>query len=273
MLCPVRTDSWFEVVSGIVLFPFVAIGFILGFRRSFPAAPTKQLASAAPVGQLASAAPAWQFGALQSCALFAGPLMLCWPRIWLSERFLLPFLPLVVIFLFSGLEWAGSKLRWRRFAPAFVGVLVLANTIRMASLARTAVSDNLGYLRGDRYSGYSIDWRRYFECIEWIKNHTPEDAVVMARKPEFVYLLSGRRSFCYPFSDDREQILSALTRSQYVLLDNFRWTGTTANLLGPVLKDNLDRWEPVFSTLPPEFYVLSVNQTGQAGNQPPSADH
>ena len=255
MLCPVRNDSWFEVVSGIILFPFVAIGFMLGFRKSSPAAPVRR------------------FGALQSCALFAGPLMLCWPRIWLSERFLLPFLPLVVIFLFSGMEWVGAKLRWRLLAPAFVGLMVLANTVQMASLARKAVTDNIGYLRGDRYSGYAIDWRRYFESIEWIKAHTPVTAVVMARKPEFVYLLSGRRSFCYPFSNDSSEVKSAVLRSQYVLLDKFMWTGTTAQFLGPVLKANLDLWEVDFATPPPEFYVLSLNPAVQAGTQPPSADH
>jgi hypothetical protein len=246
MLFPVGKDSWFEALSGIILFLLAAIGFGRGFRK---------------------------LGALASCALFAGPVLVCWPSVWSSERFLLPFLPLVVIFLFSGVDWLSAKLGWRRFAPAFVGVLVLANTVQMTSLARKAVSDNLGYLRGDRYSGYPIDWRRYFETIEWIKAHTPEDAVVMARKPEFVYLLAGRRSFCYPFTMDQAEVRTALMRSQYVLADNFQWTETTPTLLGPVLQDNPDLWELVFTTPPPEFYVLRINPGAQAGSQPRSGDH
>jgi hypothetical protein len=245
-----RAGSWFERISGIILFLLTAIGFCRGFRR---------LASAATVGQ---------FGALASCALFAGPLLLCWPYLWASERLLLPFLPLIVIFLFHGVGWLGAKLGWRRFAPAFVGVLVLANTVQMTSLARKAVRDNLGYLRGDRHFGYPMDWRRYFEAVEWIKAHTPEDAVVMARKPEFVYLLSGRRSFCYPFSKDRAEVRSAMLRSQYVLVDNFRWTETTAYLVGPVLKDNPDLWELVFTTSPPRFYVVRISPRAQAGGRP-----
>ena len=240
----------------------------IGFARSL-----RKPASTTPARQLVTASPVRQFGALQCCAVFAAPLLLCWPNIWVSERFLLPFLPLVVIFLFSGVDWLGAKLGWRRFAPAFVGVLVLANAVQMTSLARKAVSDNIGYLRGDRYSGYPIDWRRYFQSIEWIKAHTPEDAVVLARKPEFVYLLSGRRSFCYPMTQDRAQIMSAVLRSGYVLVDNFQWTDLTASLVGPVLSANPDLWKVAFTTPPPEFYVLSVNPEAPTGNQPTSADH
>jgi hypothetical protein len=247
MISPTRHNSSYESIAGIILSLLTAIGFTRSFRRPSPSTPT------------------WHFGALQSCALCVTPLLLGWPHIWLTERFLLPFLPLVVIFLFSGVEWVGARLRWRRFAPAFVGVLVLANTIHMASLARTAVSDNLGYLHGDRYSGYPIDWRRYFEAIDWIKAASPPDAVVMARKPEFVYLLSGRHSFCYPLTTDRAKVKSALQTCQYVLVDNFRWTQNTPLLLAPVLQDNLDLWSPLFATPPPEFYVLGINPAAQTG--------
>ena len=272
MLFPTREDSWYEAIAGIILSLPMALGFFLSFRKSAPAAPAQKLAGTAPAWQLASAAPVRQFGALQSCAVFAAPLLLCWPHVWASERFLLPFLPLVVVFLFYGVDWLGAKLGWRRFAPAFIGALVLANTVHMASLARKAVSDNLGYLRGDRYSGYEIDWRRYFEAIDWIKE-TPADAVVLARKPEFVYLLSGRRSFCYPFSDDHAEVKSAILRSQYVLVDNFRWTDLTVRVVGPVLSDNPDLWELAFTTSPPESYVLRVKPGVQPANQPASADH
>ncbi|HTW92426.1 MAG TPA: phospholipid carrier-dependent glycosyltransferase [bacterium] len=261
MLFPTRDDSWYEIISGIILSLLAAIGFLRSFRK--PASQT-------PVGQLASKAPVGRVGALQSCAVFAAPLLLCWPNIWVSERLLLPFLPLVIVFLFYGLDWLGAKLGWRRFAPAFIGALVLANTVHMASLAGKAVSDNLGYLRGDRCSGYEVDWRRYFEAIDWIKAQTPADAVVMARKPEFVYLLSGRQSYCYPITTDSAKIKLSLRRCQYVLADNFQWTRTTPMLLMPVLHDNPGLWSLLFTTSPPKFYVLSVVQGTQVSRPTPA---
>jgi hypothetical protein len=251
MLFLTRVNSWYETFSGIILSLLAAIGFLSSFRKPAPSAPASRV------------------GALQSCAIFAAPVLLCWPDLWANERLLLPFLPLVVIFLFSAVDWFGARLGWRWFAPAFVGVLVLANAVQMTSLARKAVSENLGYLRGDRYSGYDLDWRHYFETIEWIRTHTPDDAVVMARKPEFVYLLSGRRSFCYPMTQDGAQIKSAILRSQYVLFDNFSWTAMTSSLLVPTLRDNVNLWKKIFATPPPEFYVLSINPGEPAGSADP----
>jgi hypothetical protein len=231
MLVPVPADSWLEVPTGIVLFLLTAIGFRRGLAK---------------------------FGPLESWAVFAAVVVLAWPNVWSGERFLLPFLPLVVIFLLSGLDWLGDRLGWRPLVPVFVALLVLANAVQMVSLTRKAVSDNLGYLRGDHYSGYPEDWRSYFQSIDWVKANTSEDAVIMARKPEFVYLLSGRRSFCYPFSQNQDDVKSAMLRSQYILADNFQWTETTPYFLGPVLKANPELWEMAFRTPPPEFYVLRI---------------
>ncbi|HTW92427.1 MAG TPA: hypothetical protein VMH22_12060 [bacterium] len=252
LLCPTYEGSNYEVVCGIIVSLVSAVGFGRAVRRMAARGP----------GQL---------GPLTACALCAIPLLLGWPNTWASERFLLPFLPLIVIFFFQGVEWFGARLRWRWLGATVVGVLVFANTVQMTSLAHKAVRDNLGYLRGDRYSGYPEDWRRYFEAIEWIKLQTPPDAVVMARKPEFVYLLSGRRSFCYPITPDHAKVKSAIERSQYVLADNFRWTETTPMLLSPVLQENQGLWSLIFSTPPPEFYVLSVKPGAPAVSQPTSA--
>jgi hypothetical protein len=253
MLFPTHKETWYEAVCGIILSLLAAIGFLRGFRKL-------------------AARGHGQPGPLVACALFAVPVLLGWPRCWASNRFLLPFLPLIAIFLFYGLDWLGGKLGWRRFVPAVAGVLIIANAVHLTVLARKAVKDNLGYLHGDRYSGYPIDWHRYFEAIEWIKAQTPPDAVVMARKPEFVYLLSGRRSFCYPLTTDRAQVKSALQRCQYVLADNFQWINNTPKLLMPVLRDNPDLWSMLFTTPPPEFYVLGVKHTAGTGTQPRSTD-
>jgi hypothetical protein len=235
LLCPTGRDSWVEYGCGIILSLLAAVGLVRGFRR---------------------------LGPLSACAVFAAPVLISWPNVWVTERFLLPFLPLVAVFLFYGVQWLGTRFGRRRFVPVFVGVLVLANVVRMTGLARTAVKDNLGYLRGDRFSGYSPDWRRYFEAVDWVRQNTPPDAVVMARKPEFVFLLSGRRSFSYPLSEDRARMKAAMLRSQFVLVDAFRWTETTGYFLVPFLQENPGLWDGTFGTSPPETYVLKVIPDG-----------
>ncbi|MBM3332104.1 phospholipid carrier-dependent glycosyltransferase [candidate division WOR-3 bacterium] len=245
-LCPTQPNSGSETIIGIVLSLLSAIGLIRGFKKH---------------------------GILASCALCAVPVLVCWPHIWVTERFLLPFLPLAVVFLFLGADWVAARLRWHWLAPMLAVAIVLVNAVQITALARGAVRDNFGYLRGDRYSGYPIDWRHCFETMEWIKANVPEQAVVLARKPEFVYLLSGRRSFCYPITEDRTQVMSALQRSQYILLDNFQWSDLTPRLIGPILRDNPDLWEIVFTTAPPKFHVARIKPGVQPTNPPPSSEY
>jgi len=149
---------------------------------------------------------------------------------------------------------------WRSWVPAaVVGIFLALNVYSLQLQVRTAVRDNRAYLAGDRYAGYSPDWRRWFESIDWVRQHVPEDKVVLARKPEFVYLLSGRRSFCYPFTDSLDRVHEAVLRSDFIIFDNFRWTETGKYFLNPVLQEYPDLYDVIHQTGPPEFYVLKVN--------------
>lgn len=80
----------------------------------------------------------------------------------------------------------------------------------------------------------------------------------MARKPEFVYFLSGRRSFIYPFTTDHAQIREAIAGCDYIIFDNFTWTITTVYYLFPVLEEEPEKYRIIKRTESPEFYLLQV---------------
>ncbi len=190
--------------------------------------------------------------------LFGLAVLLVWPEVWSSDRFLLPILPVLVIYILLGLTSLRSRLAYA--LPAVAAFFILANLWAMLAMAQTAVADNLKYLRGDRYAGYSTDWRRYFEAIAWIKKNVPGDQVIMARKPEFVYLLSHHKSFIFPFTNDREEMVKSIKTVDYIILDNFAWTGTSRRYLVPVLQEKPELYDIVYQTPPPEFYVLKVKK-------------
>lgn len=195
---------------------------------------------------------------VETYGLFAVVVLLVWPRVWSGDRFLLPSLPIVMVYVFEGVLWVQAKVRWKHLGSAFMGLLLLLNAVQITRLAFAPVRHKLEFLKGDRYAGYSQDWRRYFESIDWIREHVPEDRVVLARKPEFVYLLSGRKSFCYPFTNDRAKVRAAIDRSDYILFDNFRWTETAKDFLNPVLQEDPGRYQFVHETGFPQFFVLRV---------------
>lgn len=196
--------------------------------------------------------------ALEGYALAGGLLLLAWPQLWAGDRFLVPLLPLLVVYLFFGLDWLGGRLKWRRLALAGTAGLVVLNAGAVAVRAARTVPDNLRWLRGDVYAGYSQDWRRYFEVLDWVRENVAPDKVVLARKPEFVWLWTGRQSLCYPFTDDRARVRAAVNRADFILFDNFQWTRTTRDFLNPVLQEDPSRYPVVLETEPPQFYLLSA---------------
>jgi len=199
---------------------------------------------------------------LETYTLFGVLGLLAWPEVWADERFLLPVAPLIVLYVLLGVEWLGTRLGRRRLVPVFALALVVLNVAALARQAVASVGANAAFLGGDRYAGYGPGWRSYFEACDWIRGNVPRAAVVLARKPEFVYLRTGNRSFRYPFTNDRSLVLEAVDRSDYILFDNFEWTRTTRYFLNPVLQDHPDRFRFVHETAFPTFFVLEVVKPG-----------
>jgi len=192
--------------------------------------------------------------------IFSLVIIITWTETWTSERFLLPIIPILFIYIYFGLSWISEKIKSKYLIPVITGCILIVNMITIVKLSATTITENMQYLRGDRYAGYSPDWRRYFETIDWAKKNIPENRVIMARKPEFVFLFSGHKSFVYPYTTDPDKMRASINQADYVLIDNFSWTGTTRRYLLPVLQSEPDRYEVVYRSRPPEFYVLKVNK-------------
>jgi hypothetical protein len=223
--------SWLRTLIGLILLGLSIAGFIRRIR-----------------------APAVQEWYL----IFGLAVLLLWPSVWSSDRFLLPLLPFFLVYLYEALFWLCPKLRIKHLVTAATAVMIALNLFALVPQMRATVTDTAGYLHGDRYAGYKPDWRRYFEAVDWIKENIPQDRIIMARKPEFVYLLSRHKSLIYPFTENRDKVRQAIDQCDFILLDNFYWTQTTRRYLWPVLQQSPEGYEIVHQTRKPEFYVLKI---------------
>jgi hypothetical protein len=195
---------------------------------------------------------------LELYAVAAGLVLLAWPEVWSGDRFLLPLLPLVMLYLWTGLKKLAERVRRPMAAKIAVGLLIGTNLVFVGLGTPRRVNANLAWLRGDHAAGYEPDWRSYFAAVYWLAcNSRPAD-VVLARKPEYVYLLARRRSACYPFTNDRAAVLASVQQADWVVFDNFRWTRTTQYFLNPVLQDHPELFQTAHVTAWPQFYVLKV---------------
>ncbi len=190
--------------------------------------------------------------------IFYIALILIWPEVWSSSRFLLPIFPFLLFFFLSPFFSAEKK-------SSFWGVIITSLVFLSQIITLIPkISNNLGmlshYFKGDKLAGYSSDWRNYILAAMWLKENTPPAARVLARKPQICYYISQRKSLLYPLTPNSEEILKFIKDKNidYILLDNFFWTRTTPRYLIPALRLKPEKFKPIHLLPGPDTYILEV---------------
>ena len=192
--------------------------------------------------------------------LFYAIITLGWPSVWSCERFLFPVLPFILFYFFAGISKIASK--YLVVPGVFIGISAFTSLWTTLPKIPPNIRMLSYYRKGDKMAGYSSDWRNYYLASDWIRLNTKPDAVVMCRKPTLFYLRANRKTFCYPMTYEHQQILDAINKSDYILVDHFFWTSTTPRYLIPVLKENREIFTVVYATYQPQTLVLRVKGKG-----------
>lgn len=192
-------------------------------------------------------------------------------------RLLEPLLPLAVPAVLVGV----TALAWRwgggRAAVATGGLVLLAVAATGAARTLPRVQERAGCsevsLDGGGRDCMIPAQRSYFDALAHIDRHVPEDALVLAGKPEPMYFYTGRRGV-----DDREALrvppdrfYRYLDRAgvDYVLLSGLRVI--EPNNYVPGLQTRCERLEPVAS-FPPRtrlFRLLPPSGASEASDGAP----
>lgn len=172
---------------------------------------------------------------------------LVWPEVWKSERFMVPIAPIVGIYFFAGVKRILAYFDVKRAVTVVVcTVLVLSNLISLGHFVR-------------RERSYPPGWNNYFETAMWVRDNTPEDALVLSRKPFLFYVFSRRKTIAYPFTLDQQMMREYLLEAKpdYIVLEDFGGgVSTTEVYLVPVLQEMLPYLEHAYMTGEPVNTVL-----------------
>jgi hypothetical protein len=186
-------------------------------------------------------------------------LSLLWPEAWSDVRFMLPLLPFLLLYLAQAYGmvlggWLKEKSRW----PAVLLAALLTASSLSALWPSIRQNRETARQRGhDRLAGYDPAWRSFFAGAEWVKNNTPESSIVVSRKPSLFYLVSQRRSFCYPFTTDRDSLRKAVDKADYVMVEPV--SGTGQRYLVPAVQPLLERkYKIIYAWGDPPAYALKV---------------
>lgn len=131
-------------------------------------------------------------------------LLLVWPAVWSGERFLLPFIPLLLFyagwFVVKAGRWANPR-AGPVAAAALLAAAVIAALPALSIQVRVGSQCTLAYRLGDRYPCLPPEWSDFFGVAEWTRLALPDSAVVISRKPRLFYVLSGHPGRIYPFTE------------------------------------------------------------------------
>ena len=221
-------------------------------------------AAAAAGGALAAAALAGWLRRVRSGPgvgeIFVGLyvcLMLAWPSQGASVRFVLPVLPLVLLYGYESAAWLAAALtkrapgpssllaaRWRR--PAGIATLAAAVAIP-AGMSWTRLESTSRICRQATaalgpWGCYGANIRAFQAMALWARDHLPEGSAVFSRKPRLFYAFSGVPSAVFPFEVNQARFF-ALADSlgiNYFLRSN--WDGREDRFVGPVVAAHPERF-------------------------------
>jgi hypothetical protein len=121
---------------------------------------------------------------------------IAWP--WDTFRFLMPLAPFLLFYLLDALRWIWELIRPKvqlQPAPSWQTPMIFASLLLALYLF-----DHAGYLRArsDPSPAEYLPWQALFdenrEALDWIRERTPEDAVIASGNSAMVHIYTGRRS-------------------------------------------------------------------------------
>ncbi len=211
----------------------------------------------------------------------------CVGYLWAQSRLIVPIIPFAIYYLFVAVNFllqcslsslystfvAGdsspqpdtanqnrdlpSSARWGRasmYALSLAGMMLMLSALAVdARLIQRNLRHALGRPVATYYAG-DAEWSNYLQAMNWIAQDTSVRSVVMCRKADLLYILTGHPALEYPYSTDAADLMHAIGESHvaYVIEDAFTWTRTTAQYLQPALQ----AWQ----TMEPEALSL-VHET------------
>ncbi len=202
-------------------------------------------------------------------ALMYGALIVVWPSVWTDRRFLLPLLPLVLLYAVHGADRLGERLADRRGWLATAGLTLLVGGVATRSIVgliperRECVASFRAGAPCDPPALASL-----YAAARWTGDNTPPDAVVANRKPSLFFWFSRRQGDLYRYSSEPELVLRGLEEmgADYVVVDQV--SATTLRYLVPAVQQHPDRFTVVYKAGEPATLVLRFNRRPQTASHP-----
>jgi hypothetical protein len=106
---------------------------------------------------------------------------------------------------------------------------------------------------------YAPNYFSYYSIGQWLNENSSEDAVILCRKPFWMYVVSGRKSVVYPYKDPSAVMASIDERGvDYVVVGELSLT--TRRHLVPTIRTYPQRFELLLQVRDTETYLFGIRR-------------
>ena len=102
------------------------------------------------------------------------------------------------------------------------------------------ISSDIKTIKGERKDTpekrLGRDYGNFLDLMEWVKRNTGHDQVFVTDRAPWMHLLSGRATFTFPWSTDREKVIASIDKNgvDYIVITPF--TEVAGNYLLPAME-------------------------------------
>lgn len=197
--------------------------------------------------------------------LFYALILLVWP--WALDRFLLPVAGLLIFYFVDGFGlavkgiWTGSRSALVRLAGKTTGSAARhrtgASNVASTSLVSVILLVSLhvptelvlSERARDRFYRPPPDLAEFTVAARWIREHAPQDAVVLTERSESSFLISGRKSFRPTDYQAEAMFLDAVAKNELLVIESTNPQYKTASTpIAKTLETTKGYWHVVFKS-------------------------
>ncbi len=170
-----------------------------------------------------------------------------WPH-RIGSRFLIPLIPFIFYYFITGIREALNLLASKiSNQEKFAKVLNKpALTFIVFALIFYYLPADIKIIKEERtHTYYTKGKADFMELIKWVKENTPPEAVIISNNAQLVYFLSQRKTFFFPWGNDKKEIMKSIYKYgiDYAFINP--GIGHTKKYLLPIIQSNVNRFELV----------------------------
>ncbi|RLD76284.1 MAG: hypothetical protein DRJ10_13815, partial [Bacteroidetes bacterium] len=116
--------------------------------------------------------------------------------IWESTRLIIPYFPLLLMFVLLGVYeiFKLQKLKNLQFIFPAVVAIIFYTTFKVSTVKIKENQKNLSSsLRGNILAGLTPDWKNYINMSKWAAKNVPDSVMIASRKPNISFIYTKRR--------------------------------------------------------------------------------